>query len=184
MTLIFKYACAIFVFAVVASALPLDRPKAEPATYKVGSIEIAQPWARATPKGASSGAAYMTVTNTGTAPDRMTCVSSNGSAQCAVHTMSMEGGVMKMRPVEGGLEIAPGVSVTLKPSGLHMMLVDLKHPLEAGQTVEATLKFEHAGTIEVNYPILPLGAPAPGAGASGGGNIMQGGGMMQMSPQH
>jgi periplasmic copper chaperone A len=179
-----KTVCGILALAAVVSATPLDRPKADPAAFKVGSIEITHPWARATPKGASSGAAYMTVTNGGSSPDRMTCVSSNDSAKCAVHTMSMEGGVMKMRPVEGGLEIAPGVSVTLKPSGLHMMLVDLKHQLEAGQTVTATLKFEHAGTVEVNYPILPLGAPAPGAAANGGGNMMQGGGMMQMNPQH
>jgi hypothetical protein len=53
----------------------------------------------------------------------------------------------------------------------------------ADGTVEATLKFEQAGTVEVNYPILPIGAPAPGA-AAGGGTMMQGGGMMQMSPHH
>jgi periplasmic copper chaperone A len=59
----------------------------------------------------------------------------------------MEGGVMKMRPVEGGLEIKPGETVTLAPAGFHMMLVTLKHPLEAGQTVKATLKFDKAGAV-------------------------------------
>ncbi|MGA8693075.1 MAG: copper chaperone PCu(A)C, partial [Xanthobacteraceae bacterium] len=78
------------------------------ADYDVGSMHIAQPWSRATPKGATTGAAYMTITNKGTTPDRVSCVSSDASAQCQIHSMTMEGSVMKMRPVEGGLEIKPG----------------------------------------------------------------------------
>jgi periplasmic copper chaperone A len=151
---------------------------AEAADYDVGSIHIAQPWARATPKGASNGAGYVTITNTGATPDRVTCVSSDASAQCQIHTMSMEGGVMKMRPVEGGLEIKPGETVALKPASLHVMLLDLKHPLEQGNTVEATLQFEKAGAVKIELPIVAIGAAAPGA-ATGGGNMMQGGGMMQ-----
>jgi len=166
---------AAFVLAVVQ----LAAAKAGAADYDVGSIHIAQPWARATPKGASSGAGYMTVTNDGTTADRMTCVSSDASAQCQVHSMTMEGGVMKMRTLEGGLEIKPGETVTLKPGGLHIMFVDLKHPLEQGKTVEVTLKFEKAGTVDVAYPIAAIGAAAPGVPA-GGGAMMQGGGMMQM----
>jgi hypothetical protein len=154
---------------------------AQAADYDVGSIHIAQPWARATPKGASNGAGYMTITNNGTAPDRVTCASSDASAQCQVHTMSMEGGVMKMRPVEGGLEIKQGETVALKPSSLHVMFVGLKHPLEQGKMVEATLQFEKAGTVKVEFPIAAIGAAAPGVPA-GGGTMMEGGkgGMMQM----
>jgi hypothetical protein len=73
----------------------------------------------------------------------------------------MEGGVMKMRPVEGGLEIKPGETVTLAPGGFHVMLVTLKHPLEAGQTVKATLKFDEAGAVDVDYPVVAIGAPRP-----------------------
>ena len=87
---------------------------------------------------------------------------------------------MKMRPVEGGLEIKPGETITLKPSSFHVMLVNLKHPLAQGNMVKATLKFENAGTINVEYPIAAIGAAAPGAPA-GGGTMMEGhGGMMQM----
>jgi copper(I)-binding protein len=86
--------------------------------------------------------------------------------------MTMENGVMMMRPVEGGLEIKPGETVTLKPGGFHVMLVNLKHPLEQGNTVKATLKFENAGTVDVEYPIAAIGAAAPGVPA-GGGNMMQ-----------
>jgi copper(I)-binding protein len=98
---------------------------AEATDYDIGSIHITKPWARATPKGAASGAAYMTITNNGKTPDRVTCVSSEASAECQIHTMTMDNGVMKMRPVEGGLEIKPGETVALKPSGVHMMLIDL-----------------------------------------------------------
>jgi periplasmic copper chaperone A len=155
---------------------------ARAADYDVGSIHISQPWSRATPKGAASGAGYMTVTNKGTAPDRVSCVSSDASAQCQIHTMTMEDGVMKMRPVEGGLEILPGQTITLKPGGFHIMLLDLKHPLEQGQSVKATLKFDRAGTVDVEYPIAGIGAPAPGAADAGGGSMMMapsGGGAMQ-----
>jgi copper(I)-binding protein len=155
---------------------------AEAGDYDVGAIHIADTWARATPKGASAAAGYMTVTNNGTTPDRLSCVSSDASAKCQIHSMTMENGVMKMRPVEGGLDVKPGESVMLKPAGMHMMFLDLKHPLEPGKTVAATLQFEKAGTVQVEFPIAAIGAPAPGA-ATGGGTMMQGGGMMQMKPQ-
>jgi periplasmic copper chaperone A len=74
--------------------------------------------------------------------------------------------------------------VTLKPGGYHMMFLDLKHRLEQGQAVKVTLKFDHAGTIDVEYPVLAIGAPAPASSAggsmmqdSGGAMHMQGGGM-------
>ena len=154
---------------------------AQAADYDVGSIHISQPWTRATPKGASSAAAYMTITNNGNAADRLNCVSSDASAVCQVHTMTMEGGVMKMRPVEGGLEISPGATVTLKPGGLHVMLVNLKHPLEKDKTVKIKLKFDTAGTVDVEYPVAAIGAPAPGAAAGGGTMMMPSpGGTMQM----
>src|SRR5262249_22317446 len=127
------------------------------ADYDIGSLHLAQPWSRATPKGASAGAAYLTVTNNGAAPDRLSCAGSDAAAQCQIHTMSMENGVMKMRPVEGGLEIRPGEMITLKPGGDHLMLTQIKHPLEAGKTVQATLEFEKAGTLKGEVAILAAG---------------------------
>jgi copper(I)-binding protein len=168
----------------VLAAMQLVASYAGAADYDVGSIHIKQPWARATPKGASAGAGYLTVTNNGTAPDRLSCVSSDAAGECQIHSMTMEGGVMKMRPVEGGLEIKPGQTVTLKPGGFHVMFVDLKHSLEQGKTVEATLKFEKAGTVKVEFSVAAIGAAAPGAAAASGGGtmMMEGGhgGTMQM----
>ncbi len=189
MTVLLAGAAALY----VALHGDLVSPAAAAGDYDVGSIHISQPWSRATPKGAASGVGYMTLTNKGTAPDRVSCVSDDASAQCQIHTVTMEGGVMKMRPVEGGLEIKPGESVALKPGGNHVMFLSLKHPLELGGTVKAKLKFDHAGTIDVEYPVLAIGAPAPDASAGGsmmqgsggamhmqGPGSMQGGGMMQM----
>jgi hypothetical protein len=92
--------------------------------------------------------------------------------------MTMDNGVMQMRPVEGGLEIKPGETVTLKPGSFHMMLLNLKHPLEQGNSMKATLKFDNAGTVDVEYPIVALGAAVPGAAPGGGTMMMQGGGAM------
>ena len=182
-----KYICGSLAGVCALAAAQLMTATGYAADYDVGAIRIAQPWARATPKGASSAAGYMTVTNEGTTPDRLTCVSSDAAAECQIHTMSLEGGIMKMRPVEGGLEIPPGGTVALKPAGLHVMLVHLKHPLEPGKMVELTLKFEKAGTVEVELPIAAIGAPAPGVAAGAGGTMMMDsghGGMMQMDSGH
>ena len=150
---------AVFAFGFA----PISTTPVQAADYDVGSIHVTAPWARATPKGASSGAAYMTIANSGAAPDRVNCVSSDVSAQCQIHAMTMDNGVMKMRPVEGGLEIKPGEVVTLKPSGMHVMLMDLKHELKQGTVVEATLQF--SGTVKVMFPVAAMGATAPGAAA-------------------
>src|SRR4029077_8295766 len=151
------------VFAVALAQISTTPVQAD--DYDVGSMHLTAPWARATPKGASSGAAYVTIANKGTVPDRVTCVSSDVSAPCQIHPMAMDRGVMKMRPVEGGLEIKPGETVTLKPSGLHVMLMDLKHPLEQGKVIEATLQFEKAGTVKIEFLVAAIGAAAPGSQA-------------------
>lgn len=137
------------------------------ADYKLGTIQITQPWARASPKGASTGAAYMTVTNSGSATEHLNCVSSDAAKMCQIHSMTMEGGVMKMRPVTGGLEIKPGETVTLKPGGFHIMLVDLTHALEQGKTVEATLKADSGATVEVEFPVAAAGSPGPASPTPG-----------------
>jgi copper(I)-binding protein len=172
-------AATLLVLAIAA----LFADPAAAADYKIGSLDITQPWARATPKGASTGAAYMTITNSGSKAERLSCASSPAAATCQIHEMAMSDGVMRMRPVEGGLEVKPGQTVTLKPGGYHMMLEGLKAPLKAGDDVEATLTLGDGASVKVEFPIAGIGAPAPGAAAGGGGMKMQGPGMMPMQ-QH
>jgi len=166
-TAVWKTVSQSFAAGLTLLSLHITAP-AQAADYEVGAIHISGPWARATPKGTSSGAAYLTIMNHSSAPDRVTCVSSNASDDCQIHSVTIEGGIMKMRPVEGGLEIKPGEAVVLKPSGFHLMLVRLQHPLEPGKTVEATLKFEKAGTVKVEFPVAAIGAAVPGAAEEGG----------------
>ena len=94
----------------------------------------------------------MTITNNGTTPDRLTCVSSDASAQCQIHTMTMEGGVMKMRPVEGGLEIKPGETVTLKPSGLHVMFSTSSTRCNRARRSRRRSSSRKPGTVDVELP--------------------------------
>ncbi len=76
---------------------------------------------------------YLTVTNTGAEPDTLTGGTIDQAGSVEIHSMSMEGGVMKMAPVEGGLVVKPGETVTLKPGGYHLMFQGLKDPLKKGQ---------------------------------------------------
>ena len=169
----------IAALAALAFAPLLWPGSAAAADYQLGALKVTQPWARATPKGSVSGAAYMTVTNTGTKAVRLRCVSSDAAAKCEIHEMSMDGGVMRMRPVEGGLEVKPKETVTLKPGGFHMMLTGLKAPLQQGKTLEATLQADGGATVQVEFPIESIGAAGPG-GAGGEPMKMQGPGMAPM----
>ncbi len=126
--------------------------------YTVGSLHIGHPWARATLKGATVGGAYLSVTNNGSTPDKLIEVTSPVAKQVSVHEMKAENGIMKMRPVQGGLEIEPGQTVTLKPGGYHLMLEDLNKPLKEGERVPATLEFAKAGKVNVELAVEGMGA--------------------------
>lgn len=131
-----------------------------------GPLKVEQAWSRATPPGAKVGGGYLKVTNTGSQPDRLTGGSLPQAGRVEVHSMSLDGTVMRMAPVEGGLEIKPGETVELKPGGYHLMFMDLKEPLTAGQVLKGTLVFEKAGAVDVQYPVQPLGAQGMPAGHS------------------
>jgi len=92
---------------------------------------------------------------------RLVALSSPAAGIVEVHEMAMEGSVMKMRAVSGGLELPAGKTVELKPGGYHVMLMDLKQPLKAGQLVPVTLVVESADkkreTLELKVPVRALG---------------------------
>jgi periplasmic copper chaperone A len=127
--------------------------------FKAGALDIIDPWSRATPKGSNIGAGYMTIKNTGSTPDRLISGSSDVAAKFEVHEMKMENGVAKMRPVKD-LQIKPGDTVELKPGSLHVMFVGLKKPLTSGEQIKATLVFEKAGKVTVEYDVRAMGAEA------------------------
>jgi copper(I)-binding protein len=130
--------------------------------YKAGSLDISNPWSRATPKGASVAAGYMRIKNSGSTPDRLVSGSSDVASKFELHEMKMEHEVARMRPVKDGLEIKPGETVELKPGSFHVMFVGLKKPLSAGDHFKATLVFEKAGSVNVDYEVLAMGSEPGG----------------------
>ena len=127
------------------------------ATFKLGDLPVTSPWTRATPGGSKIAGGYLKITNNGTAPDRFVGAKSDTSDRVEIHEMSMSDGVMKMRPLPNGLEIRPGETVELKSGGYHLMFMDLKQPLKPGDTFEAKLQFEKAGSLDVNFSVRALG---------------------------
>ena len=130
--------------------------------YKIGALEIAHPWSRATPRGARVAGGYLTITNKGTTPDRLMGGSLVAAGRFEIHEMTMSNGVMQMRALPRGLEIKPGETVELKPGSFHLMFMELRQPLEPGKSVKGTLAFEKAGTIDLEYSVEPIGGPPPG----------------------
>jgi periplasmic copper chaperone A len=125
---------------------------------KDGTILIQNLWTRATPNGAKVAGGFITITNKGTAPDRLIGGSAKIAGHVEVHEMAMDNGVMKMRELPKGLEIKPGETVELKPGGFHIMLMNIKEPTVDGGKVEGTLVFEKAGTIDIFYHVRAMGA--------------------------
>jgi len=131
--------------------------------YKVGALEIDSPWSRAVPKGAKVAVGYMTIKNTGTEPDRLVSGATPAAGGFMIHEMSMDNGVMKMRPLASGLQIQPGETIELKPGSFHIMMTDLKQPIQRGKPFKATLKFEKAGDVDVDFVVEAAGATSTAA---------------------
>ena len=126
--------------------------------YTLGDLVIGQTVARATPANAPVSAGYVTITNNGSEADMLIGVSVDFAGKSELHEMAMDGDVMKMREVVGGIVIAAGETVTLKPGGLHLMFMGMQRQLNVGESYPATLTFEKAGTIDVNLNVADLEA--------------------------
>jgi copper(I)-binding protein len=129
-----------------------------------GPISVESAWTRATAAAQSVGGGFMTIVNTGKADDRLVSASSPVAAEVQIHDMKMEEGVMRMRQLTGGLAVPAGARVELKPRSLHLMFMQLKAPLVAGQTVPVTLQFEKgasAPTATGPQPAAPKQGSAP-----------------------
>lgn len=125
--------------------------------FKVGDLEIEHPWSRATPMGAKVAGGYFTIINKGSAPDRLLSIASDISDKAELHEMGVKDGVMTMRPVSGGLEVPAGGKVALAPGGYHLMFIGLKRQPKQGEKFAATLTFEKAGTVNVEFAVEGMG---------------------------
>lgn len=120
------------------------------ADAKAGALEIHHPWARPTTGG--TGAAYFTITNTGTADDALLRIETSAAPKAQIHTMTMDGMVMRMRELDR-LALPAGQTVAAAPGGIHIMLIGLKAPLVRGDTFSMKLVFEKAGSVDVTVDV-------------------------------
>lgn len=125
-----------------------------------GRVAVTAAWARATPPGATIGAAYATLENKGGADDRIVSISSPVARSVVAHETMEENGVAMMRPLDRPLLPAGGV-LEMRPGGIHLMLMGLTGPLKEGNTLPITFGFEHASELTVSAEVAPIGADAP-----------------------
>ncbi|MDO9196761.1 copper chaperone PCu(A)C [Rhodoferax sp.] len=139
-------------------------------TLYAQTVEVKDAWVRTTVPGQKATGAFMKVTAKEGA--KLVGASSPVAGVTEVHEMKMEGDVMKMRAVAGGLDLPAGKTVELKPGGYHVMLMDLKAPLAKDSTVPLTLVFKDAKGVESKVELkVPVAAVAPGAPAAKAGDM-------------
>lgn len=158
-----------FAFALTVSITPsfsqhaghgpaASAPPIQTAPIKAGDLVVATAWTRQPPEGARVAGGFMKITNNGKTPDRLIGGSAPFAKRFEVHEMAVVDGVMKMRELAKGLEIKPGETVELKPGGYHIMYLDVTEAPKAGTSVKATLKFEKAGDVTIDMPVVAAGA--------------------------
>ena len=142
------------------AAVALASPLAAAHGYEKGDVRIRHPWTRATPPGAKVGAGYFEIRNLGTTPDRLVGASSPVAERVELHVTTREGEIMKMRELKS-LNVPARERLTLSPGGPHLMLVNLKQPLDKGGRVPVTLRFERAGEIPIELEVQAADSRKP-----------------------
>lgn len=155
--------------ALWAAALALSLPVAAH-DYRVGELVIDHPWARATVPGQKAGGAFLKIENRGRSADRLLSATAPAErvGRTEMHSMRMEGNVMRMREI-AAIDIPAGQTVALEPGGLHLMLLGLTSPLQAGEKLPLVLTFEKAGTVTVEVHVEAVSA-APAKNPDDGGH--------------
>ena len=125
-------------------------------TTKVESVAITGAYTRATAPGQQVAGGFMKIDNKGNVADQLVSASSPAAGEVQLHEMSMEGNVMKMRQVKD-IPVPANGAVELKPGGLHLMFMNIKAPLAAGESVPVKLKFAKAGEVEIKVPVNAMG---------------------------
>ena len=132
-----------------------------PTSASSADITIRQAWSRATPKGASVAAGYLTIENHGDTVDRLLSVSSPVARKVEIHETLEAGGIMRMRPAKDGLAIPPHGKLVLAQGGSHLMFLQLMAPFSEGGRVPVSLDFERAGRMDTSLEVGEIGAKGP-----------------------
>ena len=124
-------------------------------------VVVLEPWTRATAASAPTAAGYMALRNDGSQPERVLSASSPLARAVELHETRMDGDIMRMRQLDTGLMLPPGSTVRLDPGGTHFMLVGPSRAFKRGERVPLTLRFEHAGEVNVELRVEAPGARGP-----------------------
>jgi periplasmic copper chaperone A len=138
---------SLFLATLLSTALPGGR-----AEEMKNGIMAMEPWAPPSLAGAHNGAAYFMLMNHGNIADRLISLSTPVAGKAEIHREEVTDGVMRMRPT-GPLTLEAGEMITLRPGSLHVMLLDLKEPLKAGDHFPLTLTFEKAGAMTLEATV-------------------------------
>jgi len=154
----------LLISAVILAALMSPGSSAFAHGFETSELGIIHPFLRATPPGAKTGAGYVIIRNNGTTPERLLRIETQAAARVEFHQSVVEGGIAKMRPIEGGIEIPAGGEYRLGADGSHAMLIGLTAQVSLGFPVGATLIFEKAGRVPITFEVEPPGATLESAG--------------------
>lgn len=149
-----RFSAALLPLALLATGCQARQPQGQQA----GDLEITAPWVRATPPNARAAAGFLTIRNHGSDADRLLAADADVTSNTQIHDAGMDGGIMRMRQVRDGVEIPADGTVAFEPGSYHLMLMAPPEPLVAGQVVRIQLQFERAGTVDVAFPVRPIGA--------------------------
>lgn len=166
MTLIRKLSGA----TLLALALSMASVAVQAHDYTAGSVRVDHPFSVPTPPGARAAGVWIkALVNEGREADRLVSASTPVAGRVEIHTMSMDGGVMRMREI-GALDLAPGQRLEMRPrAGEHLMLMELKRPLKDGDSFPMTLQFERGGKVDVKVVVqVPKARGGAGAAADAG----------------
>ncbi len=126
--------------------------------FRAGDLLIDHPWTRAVGERAPTAAGYLVIRNTGASADRLLAAETPHASRVEIHEMSVTDGIMRMRPIPGGIAVPPGAEVRLAPGGQHLMLIAPQGGFAQGARVPVTLVFERAGRVDVELAVDAAGA--------------------------
>jgi periplasmic copper chaperone A len=133
-------------------------PPAAPGTQ---GLVVEGPWMRATAPSAPVAAGYLAVRNDGDSQDRLLSIYSPAAREVQIHEVRHEDGISRMRQLSDALPLAAGTTLTMQPGGLHLMFIGPTQPIVEGARVPATLQFERAGAVQVEFQVRGMGAMSP-----------------------
>lgn len=155
------FACAVM----LATSTLAEGKKGGP--WKIEGVLVEQAWARVMPGGSKTGAIYLTIHNTSLTDDLLLAVDSPAARETSVHQSVVEDDIAKMKPMPFGVEVRSGTEVIMKPGAMHIMLTGLTGALQPGDQLPVTMVFREAGKLDLEVPVLPIGAKDPAVSHGG-----------------